>query len=269
MKNGIERRNIASNRETEGGEPSPESRRFHEAKQFFRDLLRGKEYVIFASTALRMNGEKYEDGEEGPLYMGEDPGDFDINFLSEKDFDEFVNILAKLEAAGDVDLDHGENGPVHISSLDGARIIRGSVHLSEGEPYPFEAFLNSSIVPSKEYQAHIIDGLHVLNAEGLNAQYAKNLELESRIQKYVEAIKQFIDSDDFSVLMSNKSISLEDGGEFSYQDFCEALDVTDEDIRAYLENEKTPDQLFAGLKTKIRKRRLDIDRLQKVLRPSG
>lgn len=234
--------------------------RFHEALKIFREVLRNKDYVIFASTAMRLNGDKYE-GEE-KLLGRENPGDFDINFFDRTDFFDFIR---QMEARGAVlDVKEGKD-PVTISDYDGAKIVRGTINVGIGEPYEFEAFLNSTLVPERKDFHHTIAGLNVLTVEGLSTQYDMNREIESRVVNSVRDIKQFLDSDIFAELRNHGFVEV-DGVRTELQEVYEALDVTKRDIDDYLDRARTAEEIFAGRKTKLQKRNLNLKALKKAQR---
>jgi hypothetical protein len=242
----------------QSSEQLEEEQRFNEALKLFREVLRNKDYVIFASTAMRLNGDKYE-GEE-KLLGRENPGDFDINFFDRTDFFDFIR---QMEARGAVLSTEERENPVVTSDYDGAKIVRGTVDVGFGEPYEFEAFLNSTMVPEREDFRHAIAGLNVLTAEGLSTQYNMNREVESRVVDSVRKIKEFLDSDTFTELRNNGSIEV-DGKITKLQEVYEALDITKADIDDYLDRKRTAEEIFAGRKTKLRKRNLNLEALQEA-----
>ena len=93
-----------------------------------------------------------------------------------------------------------EGGRFHRFPTDEARRLSGKIHVGmrtadgiKKVPYEFEFFCNSFIIPKDptEYQANI-HGLKMLNLEGLERQYEKNLSFEGRVFGSAEHVVKFL-----------------------------------------------------------------------------
>ncbi len=265
-------------------ESLPEDRRNEIVRKgidFFRDVFTGiDDYTVFASTAMFLHGEKFDEAE-----LQKSPGDLDISIDSKQSFREIASRLSDnksvvFDAPSDDDM---RDGMFFISSLDGAAILRGSVMLDhEGQlyEYPFEIFQDSVMVPKENRYRHRISGMNVLTPEGLKIQYAKNLNLEKRIDASVRELERFFFDSGYRTevtsieeLMSSHGISIDI--------LTEALDLSEEEIRdvyklraSFLAGgngmlkekyAKELERIFGGLKTKIEKRRGDLETLQKLV----
>ena len=229
--------------------------RLGKAVKFFGDVLKDKDYVVFASTAMRLNGEKYEEGDG--MLRREAPGDLDINFFNEADFYEFVRRMDQLGAT----FATNEDGEVVRSSThDGAKMVQGFLNFDAEIPYQFEAFLNSSFVPDRKEYIHDIAGLRVLTVEGLSKQYERNLAMEEQVVGKVRDIKKFLDSDLFKELRNLGSIEV-DGDRITLEDVYRDLGVTAKDVEDYFERTRLAEEIFAGYKTKLNKRMMNLQAL--------
>lgn len=171
-----------------------------------------KEHVVFASTAMFLNGEELvKSGDERGRELLEPPGDFDAAVFKAEDLDA---IRDRLRARPDVifanakkDLDgkimrdamgevayNGEPGKYGKFPGQETKILAGQqvfdVEIngkSEKVAYEFEVFLDTYIVPHEAATDLAIEshGLRVLNLEGLTDQYQKNLDFELKVNDAV------------------------------------------------------------------------------------
>lgn len=145
-----------------------------------RDVLKGIDFTVFASTAMYLHGKKYDIPE-----LQELPGDFDAVVEDEQTLSEVRDRLANVPGT------YFENNGTFREFKDGAKVLQGYLLMKseQGEfvKYPFE-FFHASTMASEEVVRHKtnIAGLDVLNLEGLQQQYINNLKFESRVGEATE-----------------------------------------------------------------------------------
>ncbi len=236
----------------------------------FRDILKGiDDYTVFASTSLFLIGDKYNEPE-----LKTAPGDLDVNVDSKESFYKIHKRLSGHEHV-QIEIPEGndQESPFLKSALDGAMILRGFITLKcdGGETeYPSEIFQGSSIVPADAEFKTNISGLNTLTLEGLKIQYAKNLDIEKRVDRTVREIEEALYSQESDIKESQARMNI----------VAEELDISVTELmdlfalRAhYVEREegtespiyrKKVEGVLSGLKTKIKKRRENLELLQKM-----
>ncbi len=174
-----------------------------------------RDYAVFASTAMYLNGEKLvTNGDEGGKELMKPPGDFDAALWKLEDLDTIRNRMrrmpdvifsnAKKDEAGKVMRDEAgeviyDGKPGEYGSLPGQdlKILAGKRMFDveiDGKPeqvaYDFEFFLNSRMVQQDMARGNTTEahGLRILNLEGLQRQYQENLNFELKINSAVQNI---------------------------------------------------------------------------------
>lgn len=235
----------------------------------FRDILQGiDDYSIFASTGLYLIGKKYD----VPDLMTT-PGDLDLNVHSKESF---IDILKRLSSHPGCHLEQNGGQPYTVSTLDKAWIVRGDMDLlidGQTARYPFEVFLNSSLVPSEERFMTKIEGFKTLTMEGLQKQYAKNLAVEKRIQEAAdEVIMTLIDpevrniltgreeGEDYEKIIRKLELKPQDATDF-YKLYDELVGDADE----ALDPHQSLTMQVGAMKTKIVKRLHDLETISRLL----
>lgn len=258
---------------------------FEKSKVAFREILSGCDYSLFASTAMALNGQKFDLRD-----LIRNPGDFDINAGSAKDFDRILERIGNY-----IKLNQGSEsqglGSLSLSrsSLDGARMAHGYIPIGD-KLVEFEVYDRSSLVPSAKRFITEIAGLNVLNLEGLQDQYRRNIEIEKRINEAVDGIEVILREEfqeALDIFFENENMSENDiieifekarvktnsGRELSLKGLLEMLDISLSDLRKWLEDQDSGDgsqssRILAGIKTKITSRRRDLKKIEGHLRPS-
>jgi hypothetical protein len=149
------------------------------------------DYVVFASTSLFLHGQKYgiEDFAQKP------PGDFDCAVQS---LATLKRIRSRLSNVPGVAFD--DDGRFHRFPTDEARKLSGVIHVGmrtadgiKKVPYEFEFFLNSFIIPDHPQEfTENIHGMKMLDLEGLQKQYQKNLSFEGKIFKRSDQVVKYL-----------------------------------------------------------------------------
>lgn len=154
-------------------------------------------YFIFASTAMYMHAKELPEDAPGRAEMMRSPGDLDMHITSEKTL---RAVMQRLERAAQVDPEfvqqvHFENNgkPRQLRGQDTAVLPGFIIVQTDGKTYkyPFEFFMNHRGTdqlmqgPTKE-RVTTVNGLRVLSHEGLQRQYTRNYEIETRVDQAVE-----------------------------------------------------------------------------------
>lgn len=165
-----------------------------------REVFQGlRNYTLFGSAALYMNGRRLaERGTTLDAEIERTPGDIDIAVFKR---DEMLELAKRLARVPGVELKN--NGqPKRLAGEDAYR-LKGVMEVPveiEGEKtmvkYPIEAYLHSNIVTDRVANGTVrrMEGLNVLNLEGLRRQYERNLSVEGRIDENVEKMTNFLES---------------------------------------------------------------------------
>ncbi len=248
-------------------------------------LSEQKNYAVFASTALYLHGKRLKDREvEVGNTFDVPPGDFDVTVFSEKDLFDIRDRLGRDER-----VQFQNNGQPILFPDKETKVISGTINLEvetkNGRvrvPYEFEFFLNTRIVSKNATRESIeINGLRVLTLDGLLAQYAKNLELETRVDREVQAVTKLL------VQLTRKEV-LE-----KHSEILSLLRLTEKDLDLFYQIQKRLTELegantteltlkeslrqslisqratvLSGLKTKIPKRLANIEVIQSLLQRS-
>ncbi len=171
-----------------------------------------KEYAVFASTAMYLNGENIvKAGDKRGRDLMQPPGDFDVAVFKLEDLDAirerlrsmpdviFANAKKdrdgqmKRDAEGKVVYD-GEPGDYGTFPGQDTQILAGQrvfdVELDgkkEKVAYEFEIFLNTRVVPQRAARELAVEshGLRVLDLEGLKEQYQRNYDYEVKVDEHV------------------------------------------------------------------------------------
>ncbi len=144
-------------------------------------------YSVFASTAMYLQGRRAGIDEFQVL-----PGDFDAVAHSLQDLRRiqermnnvpgFQETKSELVLAGDAEAFNGEI-IMQVETKDGP--VKAN--------YPLEFFFGSFIVDKDVFKhTEKAAGLNVLSMEGLQSQYANNLEFEKRVGKGVQDVARFL-----------------------------------------------------------------------------
>ena len=236
-------------------------------------LNNGSDYVVFASTALYLHGK-----ESGIAELDVPPGDFDAAVASIEDLKDLRT------AIGNVPGSHFENNGDWKRFSDGAIALQGHITMevptSEGmvkADYPFEIFYNSFIISDRIMeQSQRVDGLNALSLEGLQMQYFENLKLESKVGASVRETAKFLLNPKVEKMMKQSEthptakklakrlqLSTKDINEFyEARDSITGERALTEDEMGELQGEMA--RTLSGLKTKLEKRKRDLDRLRKL-----
>lgn len=226
------------------------------------------DYAIFASTAMYLHGQKMKEaGDKRSREFDVPPGDLDLVTTSATAMDRFREQLTNLPEAK---LDGG--GQYYFLDQGQAKVLSGKIKvwLASGKEteVDFEIFYNTRILPKKTLEKKTkIMGFNVLNLEGLTEQYLNNLDLEARVDKEVRTIVEFLTAnrDYFKKRLTAWRATGETNGELKKAG--EKLEIQPEDFERFFELLESGDQtemtkfLSGGLKTKIWKRRLNLQQL--------
>jgi hypothetical protein len=224
-----------------------------------------RDYAVFASTAMYLNGERLVDrGEDGGKELMAPPGDFDAAVFTE---DALNQIRERLSNMPNVEFD---NNGRYISMVgEEARKLAGKIVLElernnekHEVEYDFEFFYKTFIVPKELAQGRTIDrrGLKALDLEALHGQYEKNLNFESAINEGVMQVVQFIESDHEQMAKLKQEVA---SGELSAESerVLDHLKVSSEDMHeAFGIQEKI--RALEKQQTDGRKRVEDLQKLQ-------
>ncbi|MFZ2681991.1 MAG: hypothetical protein WAZ14_02780 [Patescibacteria group bacterium] len=175
-----------------------------------------RDYAVFASTAMYLNGEKaVQRGDAEGKTLMKPPGDFDAAVWREEDLDKIRERMrrmpdvvfsnAQVDADGNILRDQDgevlyDGQPGRYSNLSGQVKVLAGKRISEemvnGEmqkvAYDFEFFLNSRMVRQDMARAHTTEaqGLRILDLAGLQIQYEANFAYESNVN---EVVQQFVE----------------------------------------------------------------------------
>ncbi|MDA0208327.1 MAG: hypothetical protein O3B64_02905 [bacterium] len=275
----------------------------------FSHLLSGRDdYVIFASTALYLQAREHygrmDEKRKSEMSnldkaaferFSKTPGDLDISVNDRASMLEIYRRLSRHEGVrfDEPEAEEEMDGPMFVSKLDGARILRGSMRVEvDGQSfdYPFELFTDSFVVPKgKEYVEKKGD-LRVLNLTGLKKQYARNFEVEQRLRVNIERVERFLNDHEYNMRAFLNTLDdlihpmeeILSGGAAS-EALQEQLGMTDDDLRDYYKTkadllaangdakkEKEArakiETLIGGMKTKLQKRIDDIQAIEQLQR---
>lgn len=159
-----------------------------------RSALKGiDDYVVFASTAMYLQGKKFDIAELQVL-----PGDFDAAVSDIKTLEEIRGRLQQLPG-----VEFENEGKFKRIGSDNAQVLAGRINLGvevngkmQAIGYPFEIFQGSRMVtPDVQKNSTEASGLRVLNLEGLQQQYLNNLKFEQAVGKSTSEVADFLLND--------------------------------------------------------------------------
>lgn len=236
-----------------------------------------RDYAVFASTAMYLNGEDivrrgHEEGRE----LMKPPGDFDAALYKNEDIDEIRNRMRRMpdvifsnakkdrdgnimrDESGEVIYDGkpGEYGTIpgqDLKILAGKRLFDVQI---DGKPakvaYDFEFFLRSKMVPQEVVRSSSTEshGLRILNLEGLQDQYARNLEYETKVDQAVKQLVEYLHTDDPEVKkFKSEIVAVQEEDNVALTDrtleILKHLDVGPEEMKRALEIQNELDRIEA------------------------
>lgn len=234
-----------------------------------------RDYAVFASTAMYLNGEDIvRKGHEEGRELLKPPGDFDAALFKNEDIDEIRDRMrrmpdvifsnAKKDRDGNIMRDDsgevvyngkpGEYGTIpgqDLKILAGKRVFDVQI---DGKPakvaYDFEFFLRSKMVPREVVRSSSTEshGLRILNLEGLQDQYARNLDYETKVDQAVKQLVEYLHMDDPEVNKFKAEImAVQEEDNVALTDrtleILKHLDVGPEDMKHALEIQSELDQI--------------------------
>lgn len=209
-----------------------------------------KDYAVFASTAMYLNGERMvASGDPTGKALMAPPGDFDAAVFSEESLRKLRDRLGRME---NVEFDNGgkfiEIPGEEMKKLAGKLMLEvGEAEEKKRVAYDFEFFYKSRVVSPELANGRTIDahGLKALNLDGLQGQYERNLQFEGRIDKAVKEIVDYLHSDDESAKALKEELYQEDFSELSEGTAraLERLKMSPEDMKEVLALQENIDGL--------------------------
>lgn len=169
------------------------------ALDIMRDVLRDTDVVLFASSAMYVQGHA-----KGIPELQQLPGDLDIAAGSE---DAMNTIRERLDNVPGVTFDHG--GELRPLGSDGSYTLSGTILMERADEdgansyftYPFEVFYRSVVTTPEVFaRKEMVSGLPVPNLEGLQSQYLNNIALESKIDRAIEELGHFMHGEPLRII---------------------------------------------------------------------
>jgi hypothetical protein len=246
-----------------------------------------KDYAVFASTAMYLNGERLkEQGDEAGEELMTPPGDFDAAVFSEQSLEKIRSVLGNMqdkEASHHVEFDHeGKYVTIpgeEMKKLAGKFVFNAEVkngEETEVKPvkYDFEFFYKSRVVSPELAQGRTLerDGLQILNLEGLQKQYENNLEFEGRIENNVNALTEELQSEggndfrtelaawDGETPLSQETRNVLDHLEVKAEDMKEVFELQQKIDAIDAQEKKTTSRLADLQKLQVSYRSLQLDK---------
>lgn len=227
-----------------------------------------RDYAVFASTAMYLNGEKIvAQGDEAGRELMEPPGDFDAAVFELKDLDTIRDRLRRMpdvifsnakkhpdtgeimhDADGEVVYqgrpgDYATKPGEDIKILSGQRVFDVEIDgKKEKVAYDFEFFLNSRMVRQEAARGNVIEshGLKILNLDGLQRQYDENLNFELKIDAQVKGVVDYLKSNapevrqfkaEMMAVQEDDNVALTE----PTMEIMQRLDIPPEDMKKVLE----------------------------------
>lgn len=273
--------------------------------EILRSALHGLDgYIVFASTAKYLHGVS-----KGIEELQKAPGDFDLAVFDDETLDrirdrfmnetnvEFLNVepteSEKAEKKLYLSKDDVQSGRAVTAKafpgessrvLKGRLLIKMDTALGEGPnqrtfSIPFEIFSRTNVIePQLKRYEETVGGLRTLSLEGLEKQYTRSLEKESRVAKNREEVRAFLENDEIRDVFNKQNIE-------ELQPYLDRLDLTLDQLKNYYElsdslktdktlstqdrtdKEEAISKLLSGFKTKIESRKESVRTLKEAQAP--